>query len=64
MTYRQLGSIISNFDDVELSQDVTVYLTGIIEAYPIERVTIIKPTDEISDVLDVGHLVLEVRDSN
>jgi len=64
MTYRQLGSIISNFDDVELSQDVTVYLTGIVEVYPIERVTIIKHTDEISDVLDVGHLVLEVRDSN
>lgn len=64
MTYRQLGSIISNLDDAELSQDVTVYLTGIVEAYPIERVTVIKHTDEISDVLDVGHVVLEVRDSN
>ena len=64
MTYRQLGSIINNFDDVELDQDVTVYLTGIVEVYPIERVTSIKHTDEISDVLDVGHVVLEVRDCN
>jgi len=64
MTYRQLGEIISRFSDVELEQDATIYLTGIIEVYPIERVTIIKHYDEISDVLDVGHVVLEVRDSN
>ena len=64
MTYRQLGGIISNLDDAELDQDVTVYLVGIVEVYPIERVTSIKHTDEISDVLDVGHVVLEVRDSN
>lgn len=64
MTYRQLGSIISRLSDAELEQDATIYLTGIIEAYPIERVTSIKPFDEIADVLDTGHVVLEVRDSN
>jgi len=64
MTYRQLGEIISRLSDAELEQDATIYLAGVVLVYPIERVTIIKHTDEISDVLDVGHIVLEVRDSN
>ena len=64
MTYRQLGEIIKKFSKTELEQDATIYLTGIVESYPIERVTSIKPYNEIANFSNTGHMVLEVRDGN
>ena len=64
MTYKQLGSIISRMSVNEANQDVTIYLTGIVELFGIERVSVIKDNDDIADVVDPGSIVLEVRDGN
>lgn len=64
MTYKQLSEVISRMNQTELQQTVTVHLTGIDEVFAIERVTTVKENDDISGFLDVGHVVLEVRDGN
>lgn len=67
MTYAQLGEVISRMNETERQQTVTIHLheyrdSG--EVYPVSRVTVVKqdPADnaDISDILDIGHVVLDV----
>jgi len=54
MTYRELQAAIDKLDDEQKDCNVTVYVEGIDEFYPIKDMTIISETG----VLDAGHPVM------
>ena len=57
MTYRQLRDKLSSLSDDILEQTATVYLTATDEYLAISSHNI---TEEDNDVLDEGHLILEI----
>lgn len=56
MTYKELAKSISNMTEDQQNCDVTVYVEGLDEFYPVK----VLDFQDISDVLDEGHPVLIV----
>jgi hypothetical protein len=58
MNYRELAEyILAQSEDVQ-NQDVTIFVPGVDEYYPIA----IAFTDDSCDVLDDGHMVITIAD--
>ncbi len=64
MTYSDLLHHLKKLGRDELAQDVTVHLTGIVELYSVSNVRVVVEDNPISDVIDIGSIVLEVDDGN
>jgi hypothetical protein len=56
MSYRQLANATYSMTEEQKDMSVTVYVPGIDEFYPIDRIDIVNR----SDVLDIGHPVLNI----
>jgi hypothetical protein len=61
LTYKELGELISKMSDEQKNQTATIidHIEG--EAHPVEGASQIIEDGEMSDVLDVGHIVLSIR---
>ena len=57
MTYKELLSFLNSLSQEKLEDTVTIKLAD--EFYSINKVLIVKETDEDSDILDIGHAYLE-----
>ena len=58
MTYKQLAEKISSLDIERQNDEVTVFVRGVDEFYPVENQLLV--ADEYVDVLDKGHAYLRV----
>jgi len=55
MTYKELQEAIERMSEDQKNQNATVFVSGINEYFPIERMYV----EPVTDVLDAGHIVME-----
>lgn len=61
MTYAQLAEQIVKMTDDQKNCNVTVYVPGIDECFPIDAVSF---AGEETDVLDIGHPILNIANED
>jgi hypothetical protein len=60
MTYQNLKEKLNKLSPEQLNQDVTIYLSGIVEFHVVDKIVITKE----DDVLDRNHVVLVTHEGN
>lgn len=60
MTYRELKEYLSNLSNEKLDLDVTVYVSGVDEYYPLTGDYPVVESDPTCDTLDPGHPYLVI----
>ena len=60
MTWQDLKEQLANFTEEQLKQDVTVFVQGVGEYYPVVGDYPLVESDESCDVLDPGHKYLVI----
>lgn len=60
MTYAELAEYIGNLTLEQQQMDVTIYVVGVKEYYPLVSNNPVSEADVACDVLDVGHPYLTI----
>jgi hypothetical protein len=59
-TYKELAEYIANMTEEQKNQDVTVYVAGRDEYYPLTEIEPVSVSDDECDVLNPGHVYLNL----
>ena len=60
MTWQDLKDEINKFSEEQLKQDVTIFVSGVNEYYPVISDYPLVESDDTCDVLDPGHKYLVI----